>query len=578
MINLAFFGSRISADNFRSAHNSNYKEYFKRCVHGVRTSLISLMSKPVPFNEKSIEIPDNVPDYKYSTSIIKEDLNKSYFNKLNDNIDYLIMDMFFESIFGIIKYNDYIFTNNFWDYPHTTFFKNMKNKEVITVETNPEEYYKLWTKSCDQFFKKMKKDHPNITIILNKVKIAEYGLNKNRNIVLDKNYHQIQSIHNPMIKRFEDYIEKNYDVIVINQTQNMLWDEKHIWGKYPVHYTKKHYNLVYNDMKQIIKMKKLKNQEINNKLKEWNKNTNTTNKIIETKDKKILKYEIHPNQNIIQKNTPFNFKTNANKITIKYNVKNKNTGNYPHVGITAREGLTILYKKNNQWYNIETYARYNEKTIDLTQMINDNKEHEYIIYGPILSNLTNISIEIDNQKEIKNNQPNYEKNILILGGIHSYGIGCTTTGTMFPNILKRKTKHKIDTITFNNRNYLDKINYYLKNNNIKKYDLIIFEIDYYNQDDSIVQENLNEILQQLTLKTQNIICWSTINNTKKQKITNIKKTTKKYKEIKYFDFSDIYNVNNRDICTSSNNYINDTGNIMLYKKFSTIIKRLYFEQ
>ena len=128
MINLAFFGSCASIDTFRSIFNPNYKEYFNRELHGVRMSMISLTSKAVPFDKKYIDIPESITDYLSRKSYIYDDLNKTFFDKLNDNIDYLIIDMFFESFFGIIKYNDYIFTNNFWDYQHTTIFKNIKNK------------------------------------------------------------------------------------------------------------------------------------------------------------------------------------------------------------------------------------------------------------------------------------------------------------------------------------------------------------------------------------------------------------------------------------------------------------------
>ena len=53
----------------------------------------------------------------------------------------------------------------------------------------------------------------------------------------------------------------------------------------------------------------------------------------------------------------FKFKTNAQKFTIDFKIKDIIYGNFPHVGISAHQGIMVLYKKEDDasWLNVDAY-------------------------------------------------------------------------------------------------------------------------------------------------------------------------------------------------------------------------------
>ena len=278
------------------------------------------------------------------------------------------------------------------------------------------------------------------------------------------------------------------------------------------------------------------------------------------------------------KNPPyFRFSSNAHEFTIRYEMSNIIDGNFPHVGISARQGFNILYKKDNKWFNVDLYTRESPKVINMSKMIkNFDEDYEILIYGPLLSTVNHFSIEVQDSNNINFIDVDEKQKVLIVGGVHSFGIGCTSQGVMFSNILGRKFDFEINNLTFNNRNYLKDVSLFLENDSsLPFYEYIILELDYFNQDDDIVSDYLLKIIEKLLNHCNFLIGWSSISFNKSYKIKNLNKLLydNKYDErIVICDFSDLFNKNNIDQCASSSYFINDTGNIFLYKKLSKIIR------
>ena len=278
------------------------------------------------------------------------------------------------------------------------------------------------------------------------------------------------------------------------------------------------------------------------------------------------------------KNPPyFRFSSNAKEFTIRYEMSDIMDGNFPHVGISARQGFNILYKKYDKWFNVDLYTRESLKTINMTNMIKDfDEEYDILIYGPLLAKVDYFSIEVPESTNINFIDVDEKQKVLIVGGLHSFGIGCTSQGVMFSNILGRKFDFEINNLTFNNRNYLKDVFLYLENDSsLLFYEYIILELDYFNQDDDMVSEYLLKIIEKLLNHCNFLIGWSSISFNKSYKINNLNKLLydNDYDEkILICDFSDLFNQSNIDQCTSSSYFINDAGNILLYKKLSKIIR------
>ena len=94
-------GSCSSRVIFNSAVNNNYKDFFhiNRSVEVV--SLISLMSKPIPFDENLLNSHD-----KFDNECVSNDLSKSFLDFLKkDEIEYLVLDTYFDVECDVIAYD-----------------------------------------------------------------------------------------------------------------------------------------------------------------------------------------------------------------------------------------------------------------------------------------------------------------------------------------------------------------------------------------------------------------------------------------------------------------------------------------
>lgn len=280
----------------------------------------------------------------------------------------------------------------------------------------------------------------------------------------------------------------------------------------------------------------------------------------------------------------FKFKTNAQKFTIDFKIKDIIYGNFPHVGISAHQGIMVLYKKEDDasWLNVDAYTERQNSQIHMHHLVKSGEEYEILIYGPILSKLDKLEIEVPDESETHIIKKDHTNDILVVGGPHSFGIGCTTASFIFSSIIGRKLESKIDNLTFNSPNYLKLTDEYIKNNNnSKKYDVAILEVDYVNQNSEDTKKYLLEIIQYLQKNCTKIICWYCIPKYKSEKIELIHEildSELSKDNIELHDFSFLYDNEYLDICTYSGNFINDSGNVMLYKEFEKIIGEILLEK
>jgi hypothetical protein len=200
------------------------------------------------------------------------------------------------------------------------------------------------------------------------------------------------------------------------------------------------------------------------------------------------------------------------------------------------------------------------------------KTYEILIYGPVLSDIDLLKIEIEDESQITVLDNSISKDILFLGGIHSLGIGCTASGVMFSNILARRLDKHFQNISFNDVNHLKPI--HEKINELDKYDTIILELDYVRQDSAVFDRYAKKVIKGLNFKCNNLICWYAVpkSGEKYSKLTEFGQKNSK-RNVSILDMSFIYDEEYSEMCTHSGNFINDTGNIMIYKKLYEEINR-----
>ncbi len=279
----------------------------------------------------------------------------------------------------------------------------------------------------------------------------------------------------------------------------------------------------------------------------------------------------------------FKFKTNARVFKINFDVENIARGYFPHVGLSAQEGLMVLYRNidGKTWYNVDAYTTRYDTSVNMTHIINEGEEYEVLIYGPILSNLSKLEIALPENTTGTIIRDDNELNILIAGGMYSYGMGCTTTSLMFSNILGRKTNANIDNISFVENDFLKRTYEYLKRENFPKYNVGIIEVDNYSQDKILLNEYLIKTINIMKGFCNRIICWYSISNYTEEQKKNLEKLLENEissNNLELLDISFIFNSENKDLCTFSDKFINDTGNIKIYKEMEEIVVDMIMEE
>lgn len=104
------------------------------------------------------------------------------------------------------------------------------------------------------------------------------------------------------------------------------------------------------------------------------------------------------------------------------------------------------------------------------------------------------------------------------------------------------------------------------------------ELDCLNQKDENVELYLKNVIDLIRDKCGCLICWFTIPERKEYKKDKIYEIVDEYisdRNIMVLDLSYIHNnPKYTDMCTYSPNFINDTGNMIIYNKISDIMRRM----
>ena len=244
-IRIGIFGSCSTREVFTTYYN-DYKNHFELIFSHERESVISLFQNPIDldFNELKL-LPDSKKN-QFRTNNMINDLSKSFFNDLKKGIDYLIIDVYFEALFGILILEDgNIITNNKWDLPKTEFYSKLNNFKIFTMSDDSKKYFDLWKKYCDNFFKLLNDSYPDVKIILNKIKLADKVFKEDYSFYVNPQFRDMVNTLSPFIDMFEKYIEKNYDVITIDYDGLLYTSELNRWSPYVVHLMPDYYKYVY---------------------------------------------------------------------------------------------------------------------------------------------------------------------------------------------------------------------------------------------------------------------------------------------------------------------------------------------
>ena len=251
--NIALFGSCLVKDPFTTFFNKDYKKFYDVKIMDQKHSLISILQEKVSVDESLLDIFPKNPANNFQSRCLKEDFNKSFINQMKStNIDYLIMDIFFEIGHGILCYDGNIITNDS-NLRKAKFFDTLDDFKELTLINNSEEYFKIWTKYCDEFFRFLEIYCPNTKVILAQAWAETKVMKSDGTIYEDNVFIQRANSHNPLYEKLENYILNHFDVYYLAvDKDNIICNEDHVWGKFYVHYTNDYYVRFYEKVGEII--------------------------------------------------------------------------------------------------------------------------------------------------------------------------------------------------------------------------------------------------------------------------------------------------------------------------------------
>ncbi|AMD18070.1 hypothetical protein TL18_08590 [Methanobrevibacter sp. YE315] len=269
----------------------------------------------------------------------------------------------------------------------------------------------------------------------------------------------------------------------------------------------------------------------------------------------------------------YKLRTNAPTLKIFYGLEHVVKGSFPHVGVTAREGLLVMYKRveDKSWMPVNAYSRSSPAVLNMKYLVGDNVYYDLLIYAPILGTLSDLYLDVPEGSSIVSIEENNIDKIMIAGGIHSFGIGCTTSSMLFSNIIGRKTNSLVNNYSFNKSDFLKAYhsNYFKADKKFRKHDICILEVDSYSQKKEDVEKYLVDVVNFFKTKVNKLICWYALPPNRQSRKDLIRKLLKEYEgEIIIEDISCIYSDKYSDMCVYSNRFINDTANVFIYKKLS----------
>ena len=275
------------------------------------------------------------------------------------------------------------------------------------------------------------------------------------------------------------------------------------------------------------------------------------------------------------------FQTQAKKILMQASVTNERKGNFPHVGICARKGISVLFQeKNNGWKIYNTFLCTSDViTLDLREYIHGDGPIEIMIECPILSILTNLIIGVEKRFNIIPTKFSEKFPIAFLGSMFTFGIGVTNSSMIFSNIISRKLN--VDIYNFgiydNNPQYDQIIDEIM----VIPFSTLVIEADNIRQDNVSFYEKFPVLINKIRSyqPTTPIIYFnqpfisSYQNNyiTRKEFVYNFYAKN----QFSYFiDGENIFDEYQREYCSYSNIYYNDYAHVKYYQEIRKILEKL----
>ncbi|AUZ28073.1 DUF6270 domain-containing protein [Bacillus cabrialesii] len=249
-IRIAVMGTCFSRNPFNSRDyfNPGYKKIYECVYTQFHSSIVSLVSEPIPFTR------DDFKDIKENDiNFIETDFKKDFFEKLKaSQPDYLIIDLYSDAAKSLIQFSEQQFVSASFIVEESQFFKDLRNVTIIN-HTDNKKYFEIYKKAVDDFINKVTKIIPESKIILNKGRFTSKYKDVNGEVKPFGDQDLINR-NNYFWDRVDNYFEyKLPNVKTIDLTNTpFIGDERYPFGKSFSHYESAYYKKFMDHLNSIV--------------------------------------------------------------------------------------------------------------------------------------------------------------------------------------------------------------------------------------------------------------------------------------------------------------------------------------
>lgn len=240
-IKIAVVGVCVSRDPFNSRYVPEYKTWYEVVNTTFQTSIVSLMTEEVKLSEE--ELKDTCKKDAHRQNL-KDEMSKKYINELiNSEPDYIILDLYSEIRYGILKLKNSYLTNAQAKIRQTEFYKQGKYDEIIMYHKDKEKYMKLFNKYFDEFMNIIQTKLPKVKIILVKGRYAHSYIDDEYIIrYMDLQKFSYIDRENRHWKEINEFVEEKYNLETINMSRKEYFaNPNYPFGFSPWHYENQYY-------------------------------------------------------------------------------------------------------------------------------------------------------------------------------------------------------------------------------------------------------------------------------------------------------------------------------------------------
>ncbi len=258
-VKISIIGSCVSREAFTTVNNPEYKRMYQIGPVAFQTSIVSFLSNQV--NEGLIDLPEELSEYK--KGVLTTDIYKSAVTQMIEyKPDYLIIDLYADVRYGIVRAGETFITNNPSTLRKTTFYKEKKHDYHIHSNNKFNEYFPIFKKKFAEFMEWKNQNLPNTKIIVNKFRYTKEYMKNNKLYEFDLSKYPYLEKENENFAIIETYLEETYTELrfINNLNAEYIGDGNHPYGITPWHLEKAYQENVMHEMNKIALIDFIENE------------------------------------------------------------------------------------------------------------------------------------------------------------------------------------------------------------------------------------------------------------------------------------------------------------------------------